>query len=107
LPYSAADLDAVLVELVVDELASDLLSVFFVSVDVDGGVDDDELDEESDFFDDEYRSAYQPPPLRMKLPPLICRLAVAWWHFGHSVSGASVIFCISSQALPQAVHAYS
>jgi hypothetical protein len=79
LPYSAADLDGVLVALLdVPVLASDLLSVFFVSVDVDDGVDDDEeLDVESDFFDDEYRSAYQPPPLRMKLPPLICRLAVA------------------------------
>jgi hypothetical protein len=28
-----------------------------------------------------YRSAYQPPPLRMKpAPPDTWRLAVAWWH---------------------------
>jgi hypothetical protein len=35
-------------------------------------------------FADEYRSAYQPPPFRMKFPPLICRLAVALPHFGQS-----------------------
>ena len=27
-------------------------------------------------FVDEYRSAYQPPPFKMKRPPLICRRAV-------------------------------
>ena len=47
-------------------------------------------------FDDEYASAYQPPPLRMKLPPLMSRCASAWWHSGHSVRGASEIFWISS-----------
>jgi hypothetical protein len=41
-------------------------------------------------FADEYRSAYQPPPLRMKLPPLIWRLAVFCPHFGH-VSDASAV----------------
>lgn len=35
-------------------------------------------------FTDEYRSAYQPPPFKMKRPPLIWRFAVCSWHFGHS-----------------------
>jgi hypothetical protein len=39
----------------------------------------------SDFFGvDEYRSAYQPPPLRMKFPPLIWRFAVDFLHFGQT-----------------------
>jgi len=55
-----------------------------------------------------YRSAYQPPPLRMKpAPPETWRLAVAWWQLGHSVSGAALIDCSASQAWPQAVQAYS
>jgi hypothetical protein len=55
-----------------------------------------------------YRSAYQPPPLRMKpAPPEIWRLALAWWQLGHSVSGAALMDCSASQAWPQAVQAYS
>jgi len=55
-----------------------------------------------------YRSAYQPPPLRMKpAPPDTWRLAVAWWQLGHSLSGAALMDCSASQAWPQAVHAYS
>jgi hypothetical protein len=55
-----------------------------------------------------YRSAYQPPPLRMKpAPPETWRLALASWHFGHSVSGAALMDCSASQAWPQAVQAYS
>lgn len=55
-----------------------------------------------------YRSAYQPPPLRMKpAPPEIWRLAVASWQCGHSVIGAALIDCSASQAWPQAVQAYS
>ncbi|HYP88196.1 MAG TPA: hypothetical protein VEQ59_08580 [Polyangiaceae bacterium] len=55
-----------------------------------------------------YRSAYQPPPFRMKpAPPETCRLAVAWWQCGHSVKGAALIDCSASQPWPQAVHAYS
>ncbi len=41
-----------------------------VSVDAVGFSDDPDLP------DDEYRSAYQPPPFKMKLPPLIWRWAV-------------------------------
>jgi hypothetical protein len=55
-----------------------------------------------------YRSAYQPPPLRMKpAPPEIWRLAVAWWQWGHSLSGAALMDCSASQPWPQAVQAYS
>jgi hypothetical protein len=55
-----------------------------------------------------YKSAYQPPPLRMKpAPPEIWRLAVAWWHCGHSVRGAALIDCSASQPWPQAMQAYS
>jgi hypothetical protein len=55
-----------------------------------------------------YKSAYQPPPLSMKpAPPEIWRLAVAWWHCGHSVRGAALIDCSASQPWPQAVQAYS
>ena len=55
-----------------------------------------------------YRSAYQPPPLRMKpAPPETWRLAVAWWQWGHSLSGAALMDCSASQAWPQAVQAYS
>ena len=55
-----------------------------------------------------YKSAYQPPPLRMKpAPPDTWRLAVAWWQCGHSVRAAALIDCSASQAWPQAVHAYS
>jgi hypothetical protein len=59
----------------------DLLSdVDALSDDFAGDDDDDLLSLPG--FADEYRSAYQPPPFRMKLPPLICRLAVALPHFG-------------------------
>lgn len=55
-----------------------------------------------------YRSEYQPPPFRMKAPPPeICRFAVFSLHFGHVSRADSEIRCSTSQALPQAVHAYS
>jgi hypothetical protein len=55
-----------------------------------------------------YRSAYQPPPLRMNpAPPETWRLAVAWWQCGHSVSADALMDCSASQAWPQAVQAYS
>lgn len=70
------------------------------------------VDEEEDsvFFAPEllYRSEYQPPPFRMKAPPPeICRFAVFSLHFGHVSRADSEIRCSTSQALPQAVHAYS
>ncbi|WXB19042.1 hypothetical protein LZC94_17610 [Pendulispora albinea] len=56
-------------------------------------LDSDELPLDfPDGFVDEYRSAYHPPPLRMKLPALICLRAVDWWHFGHTVEAGSEIF---------------
>ena len=54
-----------------------------------------------------YKSVYQPPPFRMKLPPEICRFAVFSWHFGHSSRGAAEMRCSASQPLPQFVHTYS
>jgi hypothetical protein len=49
----------------------------------------------SDFFSDFeelYRSAYQPPPLRMKpAPPDTWRLAASALQLGHDFSGASLI----------------
>ena len=41
---------------------------------------------------EEYASAYQPPPLRMKLPPEIWRLAVLFEHLGQTSSGSAEIF---------------
>lgn len=57
--------------------------------------------------DDEYKSAYQPPPFKMKLPPLIRRWALLSWHFGQVSSAGSEIFCSSSQRFPQLLHWYS
>jgi len=56
---------------------------------------------------DEYRSAYQPPPFRMKLAALICRLAVRCEHLGQISTAGSVILWISSHALLQAEQTYS
>lgn len=42
--------------------------------------------------DEEYRSAYQPPPLRMKLPPLMSRCARFSPHFGQVSRAGSEIF---------------
>ena len=39
----------------------------------------------------EYASAYQPLPLRMKLPPLIWRRACSLWQSGHSLIGSSLM----------------
>jgi hypothetical protein len=58
-------------------------------------------------FDEEYRSAYQPPPLRMKLPPLIWRLAVFCPHLGQVSLASAVIRWTSSQTFPQFEQAYS
>lgn len=44
----------------------------------------------------EYRSEYQPPPFRMKLPEVIARRACAWPQEGHSLMGSSLIFCTRS-----------
>jgi hypothetical protein len=56
---------------------------------------------------EEYRSAYQPPPFKIKVPPLIWRLAVRWLHFGQTSVEGSEIFCSSSQALAQEAQRYS
>src|SRR5689334_11169393 len=44
---------------------------------------------------DEYRSEYQPPPLRMKLPVPISRFAVLLPHLGHFLIASSVMRCSS------------
>jgi hypothetical protein len=91
-----------------------LLEELSLEVDDEGdvAVEEDELSLEPSLFllplELLYRSAYQPPPLRMKpAPPETWRLAVAAWHFGHSVRGAALMDCSASQAWPQAVQAYS
>jgi len=58
-------------------------------------LDDEEPDDDAVlpvFGDDAYKSAYQPPPFKMNVPPEICRFAVDWWHFGHCSRAASEIF---------------
>jgi hypothetical protein len=43
-----------------------------------------------DAFGDEYKSEYQPPPLRIKcVPPLIRRWASDFMHLGHRTEGGS------------------
>jgi hypothetical protein len=94
-------------ELVVVELPE---SLFLLSLELLLELLDDSL---SDFFVLPppllaYRSEYQPPPFKMNpAPPDTWRLAVAWWHLGHSVRGAALMDCSASQPWPQAVHAYS
>lgn len=44
------------------------------------------------FGEDEYRSAYQPPPFRMKFPPEIWRFAVLFEHLGQTSRGSAEIF---------------
>jgi len=41
---------------------------------------------------DEYRSAYQPPPFRMKFPPEIWRFAVLLLHLGQTSRASAEIF---------------
>ena len=53
----------------------------------------------------EYRSDSQPPPLRMKPPPPIIRRALSFPHFGHFLSGFSVMRCWRSNSWPQLSHA--
>ena len=70
----------------------------------DAGAGDDSLD---DVFDGPlYRSDSQPPPLRMNPGPskeIILR-ALDFPHFGHFLSGFSVIRCSLSNSCPQASH---
>ena len=57
---------------------------------------------------DEYRSEYQPPPLRMKpVPREICRRAVCSLQRGHSVSAASFMDCSNSHSFRQDEQTYS
>jgi len=56
----------------------------------------------SDRFDGpEYKSDSHPPPLRMKPPPPIMRRALSLLHFGHFLSGFSVMRCWRSNSWPQ------
>jgi len=86
-----------------------LLAVLLASLDVES-----ELVSlfDSDFLalplEDEYRSEYHPPPLRMKLvPALMSRCAVGFPHLGQTSVAAAVMRCISSHSFPQALHPYS
>jgi hypothetical protein len=53
----------------------------------------------------EYRSDSQPPPFKMKPPPPIIRRALSLPHFGHFLSGLSVMRCTRSNSWPQASQA--
>jgi hypothetical protein len=53
----------------------------------------------------EYRSDSQPPPFKMKPPPPIIRRALSLPHFGHFLSGFSVMRCSRSNSWPQPSHA--
>lgn len=72
-----------------------------------------ELESPLDFVDelaDEglwYRSLYQPPPLSMKLPPEIRRLASDAPHFGQTFAGSSEMRCSISHPAPHASQLYS
>jgi hypothetical protein len=90
-----------------DDVDVVVLSLFLLSLAL---LELDSLDELSFFAPPPllYRSAYQPPPFRMKpAPPDTWRFAVACLQFGHSVRGAALMDCSASQAWPQAVQAYS
>jgi hypothetical protein len=99
-------------ELVV-ELVLDVseLELVFDSVVFDSVFVDDELSlsfEELPGLEELYRSAYQPPPLRMKpAPPETWRLAVSALHAGQVLSGSALMGCSASQAWEQAVQRYS
>jgi hypothetical protein len=50
----------------------------------------DLVDSATGAFGEEYKSEYQPPPLRMKfVPPLIRRRASDFIHLGHRTAGGS------------------
>jgi hypothetical protein len=59
-----------------------------------------------DCFGDEYRSLYQPAPLRWNDVAEISRSS-APPHASHSVIGGSVIRCVYSKIFPQASQRYS
>ena len=98
------------VEPVLDE--SELVLVFDSVLVVDEADEDEELSlsffEEPPGLEELYRSAYQPPPLRMKpAPPETWRLAVSAPHAGQVLSGSALMGCSASQAWEQAVQRYS
>jgi hypothetical protein len=53
----------------------------------------------------EYKSDSQPPPFKMKPPPPIIRRAWFFPHFGHFLSGFSVMRCWRSNSWSQASQA--
>jgi hypothetical protein len=81
--------DALLSDALLSDFVSLLESVFVAGPSVAG------LFAPFDF--DEYRSEYQPPPLRMKfVPALMSRCAAVFAHLGQRSIGGSVILWISS-----------
>lgn len=72
-----------LVEVPQESLVDDVLSLF-------AGVE--EGSPPLPFGVEEYKSAYQPPPFRMKFPPEIWRLAVLFVHLGQISMGSAEIF---------------
>jgi len=101
-----SDLDELLVSDLDELLVSDLDELLVSDFDA-LSPDDDPLDSPLllslfDRFDGpEYRSDSQPPPFKMKLPPAIMRRALSLPHFGHLLSGFSVMRCSRSNSWPQ------
>jgi len=98
-------------DLLVESDLDELLDSDFDELLLDSDLDELSLDDalESllllslfDRFDGpEYRSDSQPPPFKMKLPPAIMRRALSLPHFGHLLSGFSVMRCSRSNSWPQ------
>jgi hypothetical protein len=63
--------------------------------------------EASVFFDDPYRSAYQPPPLSWNVVREIWRDSSGLPHAGQLAGAGSEIRCITSTRWPQLPQAYS
>jgi hypothetical protein len=106
--------DPPLAELV-DELAVDAVEVDDAAVDVAVSllVSDEDFDSVLDALsppplDDEYRSLYQPPPLRWKAErDSSFSMVPALLQAGHAAGAGSLSFCKNSSSFPQAAHRYS
>ena len=51
--------------------------------------------------------AYQPLPFNWKPAAVNCLCSAGAWQLGHSLKGASEIFCSASNAWPQSAHLYA
>lgn len=72
------------------------------AADEDDVDDDDEVPElDSDFFELEYRSLYQPPPFNWNdVRDIIRSREPSALHSGHTAGAGSLTLCITSSSLP-------